>query len=65
MTDDVEQMSDVDLSSDSEVEQEDEHGVSLIIFKRPQLKTRTVEEVEVRERERLTADRNHSEILVL
>ena len=50
MTDDVEQMSDVELSSDSEVENEDENGVSLIIFKRPQMKTRTVEEVEVRDK---------------
>ena len=50
MTDDVEQMSDVELSSDSEAENnENEDGVSLIIFKRPPLKTRTVEEVEVSE----------------
>ena len=48
MTDDVEQMDDVELSSDSEEENEDENGVSLIIFKRPPMKTRTVEEVEVR-----------------
>ena len=50
MTDDVEQMSDVELSSDSEAENiENEDGVSLVIFKRPPLKTRTVEEVEVRD----------------
>ena len=48
MTDDIEQMSDVELSSDTEEENEDENGVSLIIFKRPPMKTRTVEEVEVR-----------------
>ena len=48
MTDDVEQMSDVELSSDSDVDNENEDGVSLVIFKRPPLKTRTVEEVEVR-----------------
>ena len=48
MTEDVEQMSDVELSSDSEGENEDENGVSLIIFKRPPMKIRTVEEIEVR-----------------
>ena len=48
MTDAIEQMSDVELSSDTEEENEDENGVSLIIFKRPPMKIRTVEEVEVR-----------------
>ena len=41
----VEVMPDVDLSSDSEEENEDE--VSLIVLKRPELKKRQVEEIEV------------------
>ena len=47
MSEEVEEMSDIELSSDSEVENEDEDGVSLIVLKRPSLVTRTVEDVEV------------------
>lgn len=43
----VEEMSDIELSSDSEVENEDEDGISLIVLKRPSLVTRTVEDVEL------------------
>ena len=39
--DDIEQMSDIELSSDSEPEPENEDGVSLVVFKRPQLRVRT------------------------
>ena len=44
-TEEIEVMPDVDLSSDSEEENEDE--VSLIVLKRPELKKRQVEEIEV------------------
>ena len=43
---DVVQMSDVELSSDSEQE-EDEDGVSLIVLRRPEPKMRVIEDVEV------------------
>ena len=42
---DVEVMSDVELSSDEEEEDDDE--VSLIVLKRPDLKKRVVQDVEV------------------
>ena len=44
-TEEIEVMPDVDLSSDSEEENQDE--VSLIVLKRPELKKRQVEEIEV------------------
>ena len=44
-TAEIEVMPDVDLSSDSEEENEDE--VSLIVLKRPELKKRQMEEIEV------------------
>jgi len=43
----VEEMSDVELSSDSEPENENEDGVSLVVFRRPALRVRTVEDVEI------------------
>lgn len=45
-TEEIEVMPEVDLSSDSEEENQDE--VSLIVLKRPELKKRQVEEIEVK-----------------
>ena len=47
-SEEVERMPDVELSSDSEEDGENEDGVALIVFKRPALVQRIVEDVEVR-----------------
>ena len=47
-SEEVERMPDVELSSDSEDDGENEDGVALIVFKRPALVQRIVEDVEVR-----------------